>query len=965
MQSPNLFYCLTTSLLYSNFLAAQVNPVQYVNPLIGTGAHGHTFPGATTPFGMVQLSPDTRADDSWDGAGGYHYSDSIIYGFSHTHLSGTGVPDYCDFLLTPMSGTFSFDPKMYSSKFSHQKEKAAAGFYSVHLNDDNIDVELTATARVGFHKYIFRQSGRSNIVVDLTHRDKLKEGDIKIINNRTIYLYRRSESWARDQRLYAIILFSKPFADTTIQPNSKAAFVFEMKESESLLVKVALSAVGYDGAMKNMKTELDHWDFEKTKHAAAELWNKELKKIIVNDPDKEKLTVFYTALYHCFIQPNIYNDVDGRYRGRDMKVYSADGFNYYTVFSLWDTFRAWHPLMTLIDRKRTVDFIRTFLEQYKQAGLLPVWELSSNETECMIGYHAVSAIADAMMKDITGFDYELAYEAMKKSAESAKRYGLGAYMEKGFLESDDEHESVSKTLEYAYDDWCIAQVALKLNKKDDYARYMKRSQGWKNLFDSETGFIRARKNGGWYEPFDPHEVNNNFTEANAWQYTFFVPQDVHGLIEASGGAAAFEKKLDALFNTSSETTGREQSDITGLIGQYAHGNEPSHHMAYLYNYIGKPWKTQQRVMQIMNDFYKNAPDGLIGNEDCGQMSAWYVLSSMGLYPVCPGKPVFDLGVPLFDSVKVTLDNGRSFHVYSKSGSIKNKFELNEDAGNVPIIEFRHVMNGAANNRPYSELIFSSDKDETKALAPPAEKNSEKAIIPSPIISAKKNTFKETLEVTLKFSDDVEVFYSISKAGRASKEKLYTKPFIIDTTCTVLAHAVNERYEKSSISKALFFKVPHPLRTVKLNAAYSPQYTAGDDEGIIDGIRGETNWRKGNWQGYEGKHFECVIDLGKETSITKLAAGFLQDTRAWILFPVKVEFEISSDGSNYKNVLTVANTISAEDYKVQVNDFSGNINPQQARYVKVKAVNMGKLPPWHDGHEYDGEAWIFVDEVLIE
>ncbi len=558
----------TKLFLFFSIITFAQNYKQYVNPFIGTGGHGHTFPGATVPFGMVQLSPDTRIDGSWDGCSGYHYSDNVIYGFSHTHLNGTGVSDFGDIMLMPTMGETSFDNKIYSSTFSHANEKASAGFYSVKLDMYNIDVNLTASTRVGFHKYTFNNSGLANIILDLNHRDKLLYGDIKIIDDKTIEVLRRSEAWARDQYVYARIEFDKPMQISKVEANQenrrdfysgtelKIAFSKKVKKGETIQVKVSLSQTSYEGAKLNI-SEIKDWNFNKVKNAAEQLWNKELSKIEVTSDDKDKLAIFYTALYHTMVQPNIAQDIVGKYRGRDNKVHEGEGFDYYTVFSLWDTFRAAHPLYTLIDKKRTADFINTFLKQYEHGGRLPVWELASNETDCMIGYHSVSVMADAMAKGITGFDYEKCFEAAKHSA-MLDHLGLDAYKKQGFISIDDEHESVSKTLEYAYDDWCIAQMASILNKKEDYEYFMKRSQSWKNVFDWNTGFMRPKKNGGWDKPFDPKEINNNYTEGNSWQYSFFVPQDIPGMIEAYGGNDKFEAKLDEMFNSESKTTGREQ-----------------------------------------------------------------------------------------------------------------------------------------------------------------------------------------------------------------------------------------------------------------------------------------------------------------------------------------------------------------------------------------------------------------------
>ena len=466
-----------------------------------------------------------------------------------------------------------------------------------------------------------------------------------------------------------------------------------MRNPAHLWSKVGISSVDIDGALKNLRAELDHWNFDKVRSDATALWNAELNKIAVTGGTNAQLTNFYTALYHAMTAPNLFMDVDGRYRGRDFKTHTARDFTNYTVFSLWDTFRAAHPLYAIIDQKRTRDFIKTFLIQYEQGGRLPVWELAANETDTMIGYHAVSVIADAAVKGIDGFDLQKAFVAMKHSAELRDYRGLGEYIDKGFLEMEEERESVSKVLEYAYDDWCIAEVARLVGNTEDYERYSARAQSYKHMFDPVSGFMRARSNGNWVEPFDPREVTFGFTEANSWQYTFFAPHDVSGLVKLMGGRRKFSQKLDQLFAADSRTTGREQADITGLIGQYAHGNEPSHHMAYLYNYVGQPWKTQSRVHQIMGEFYKPEPDGLIGNEDCGQMSAWYVFSAAGFYPVTPGSTIYAIGSPLFPEVRFNLENGKSFVVRARGVSDRNIY----------------IQSATLNGKPYGySFLFHDD-----------------------------------------------------------------------------------------------------------------------------------------------------------------------------------------------------------------------------------------------------------------
>lgn len=901
---------------------------KHVNPFIGTGGHGHTFPGATVPYGMVQLSPDTRIDGSWDGCSGYHYSDNLIYGFSHTHLNGTGVSDYGDIMLMPTTGEPSFDNKIYSSTFSHDNERASAGFYSVKLDKHNIDVRLTTSTRVGFHEYTFNENGQANIILDLNHRDKLLEGEIRFVDEKTVEVLRRSEAWARDQYVYARIEFNKPFKNfkknngndlnlNRIYTDFNSVFQFKVKKGEKILVKVSLSPTSYDGAKLN-SSEIKHWDFGKIKKEAESLWNKELSKIEVTSNDKDKLAIFYTALYHTMMQPNIAQDLDGKYRGRDNKIHTAEGFDYYTVFSLWDTFRGAHPLYTLIDKKRTSDYINTFIKQYEQGGRLPVWELASNETDCMIGYHSVSVIADAMVKGIKGFDYEKAFEASKASA-MRDVLGLEAYKKNGFISIDDDHESVSKTVEYAYDDWCIAQMAMLLGKQQDYQYFMKRSQSWKNLFDSEIGFIRPKKNGGWDKPFDPREVNNNFTEGNAWQYTFFVPQDIKGMIEVYGGNEKFESKLDEMFNSESKTTGREQVDVTGLIGQYAHGNEPSHHMAYLYNYIGKPEKTKEKVHYILNEFYKNTPDGLIGNEDCGQMSAWYVLSSMGIYSVTPGNTEWSKTTPYFDKVKVNFENGKQLTITKKG------------------------MKGYL-----KELLAKYEEEKINK------------IIPVPVIEAQSKSFKEKMMIEI-FSQNPndEIFYLFQDASSGKPAWMkYTNSIEISSSEKIQAY-VKRGAEYSNPVSAQFFKKPNNY-TIDIKSKYNPQYHAGGAEGLIDGIFGNENWRKGEWQGYQSQDFEAIIDMQKETKITKLGANFLQDTRSWILMPTKVEFFISKDNKKFTKIASIENSTDPKEYETVIKNFSTKVKTK-ARYIKVKAFNFGKLPEWHQG--FGGDAFIFIDEII--
>lgn len=970
-----IFQFLIPYLLFTN--AFSQSPASYVNPFIGTGGHGHTFPGATTPFGMVQLSPDTRIDGSWDGCGGYHDQDSVIYGFSHTHLSGTGCSDYGDIAILPFTGYLTndkknrenFDYKKYASRFSHAHEKASAGFYEVLL-DNQVQVQLTTTTRVGIHRYLFPEGKEAHIVIQADHRDKTLQSEMKLLDSRTIEGFRRSEAWAKDQYIYYVMEFSSDFMNEgTKIADGKVRFQclgFPNLNERTLLIKVGISNVSIEGARKNLREEAVAVDFNLYKQQAEDRWNEELDKIKVYSKNKEQLTVFYTALYHTMIQPNVAMDVDGSYRGRDNQIHQAKGFTYYSVFSLWDTFRAAHPLYTIIDQKRTADFINTFMAEYEQCGRIPMWELSGNETDCMIGFHGVSVIADAYLKNITGFDAEKAYQAMV-AASNYTAFGIPQFNQQNYLQVDDEPESVSKTLEYAYDNWCIAQMAGKMKKSEDRIFFLKRAQAYKNVFDPSTGLMRPRKNGDWLNPFDPAEVNNYYTEANSWQYSFFVPQDIDGLIQLMGGESAFEKKLDDLFSAPSKTNGREQADITGLIGQYAHGNEPSHHMAYLYNYVGKPEKTQEKVSYILKEFYKNSPDGLIGNEDCGQMSAWYVFSAMGFYPVCPGSAIYQIGKPIFDSVIINTGNGKSIHLLShlKSGDESNYVSSTSINGKELLNSFlahQRLINGG-------QIIFNmvSQPDSSyhfgKKMQNHTHRQMRDNIVIAPLIHTSKRVFTDQVEVTIEtLSPRTELYYTLDGSKPSRYSIKYTGPFKINQTSQIQVKSYRAK-DSSSVVSSMVYKKPNTW-SVQIYSQYNKQYTAGGDEGLIDGIKGSTNWKKGDWQGYQSQNFECVIDLGKEQKVSYCSANFLQDSRSWILFPTKVEYYLFDNGKDFTLTEVVENKTGPDSMEVQIQNFEKYFTkPLKARYVKIKAYNYGQLPQWHQG--YGGEAFIFVDEIEIK
>lgn len=967
-----LFFFLLFAFSPSIFIA-QDSVLDYVDPFIGTGGHGHTFPGATLPFGMVQLSPDTRLT-GWDGCGGYHYSDDKVYGFSHTHLSGTGVSDYGDILLMPFSAgdPVEGETDTYPAVFDKKTEKASPGYYTTHLTKDDIVVELSTTLRAGLHKYVFAEDKERNVLLDLAHRDKVIDASMEITSESEIIGYRHSDNWARDQRLFFVIQFSEKFLSHELRDGNKTGIMDKSAQGESikatfnfaessnpLMIRVGISAVDIAGARKNLESEINHWDFEKVKSSAEEAWKKELSKIGVKDKDEEKKTIFYTALYHTMIAPNLYSDVDGRYRGTDLEIHKTEGHNQYTVFSLWDTYRATHPLYTLIDQKRTTEFIKTFLNQYEQGGQLPMWELAGNYTGCMIGYHAVPVISDAYMKGIRDFDADKALEAMIASA-TTERLGIKSYAESGLLTTAQESESVSKTLEYAYDDWTIARMADEIGKSKISSDYYRRAQFYKNVFDPETGFMRARSNNRWFHPFDPSEVNFNYTEANAWQYSCYVPQDVEGWMDLLGGEKAAEKRLDEIFMASSSTSGRHQADITGLIGQYAHGNEPSHHMAYLYNYVGAPHKTQKRVRQIMDELYQAAPDGLSGNEDCGQMSAWLVMSAMGFYPVAPGSNEYIIGSPWFDLMQINLENGNAITIEAENNKDKNVY-VQEIYDSESYYDQTYLDHALLMEGPYLYFKMGSEPSARFGKDPesrPESKIPGKELVAVPAISAGERSFRGSTEVTLTCATkDAEIYYQLD----GESTRLYKSPIKIDEDATLITWAQKNKSYSSPKAKSIFTKMDAD-KELSLLTEFAPQYSAGGDRALIDKIRGGEDFRNGVWQGYEGVDLVAIVDLGKKKKISEIRVGFLQDENSWIFMPTELQVYTGTE-DNWELLGDLINDkITPKERGAIVKDFVVR-GKAKSRYLKIVAKNRGVCPEYHKGA--GNKCWVFADEIVVK
>jgi len=686
----------------------------FVDPFIGTAFHGHTYPGAAWPFGQIQLSPD-NGTQGWDWCSGYHYSDSLLAGFSHLHLSGTGIGDLADISFLPVTTPVTFIDgesnadfvKRYSGKYNHDEEEASPGYYSVTLQNNGVKAELTVTERAGLHRYTFPETGEKNIIINLgfaINWDKPYKTDITVVDNHLVTGTRLSTGWAKDQHVYFAVRFSAPLSNAVVgNAGGEGRTVGVISFSNSLvLAKIGISSVSIENAIANLDASLPGWDFEATRQSASDAWEKELSKITITSADADQKKIFYTSSYHTMVAPALFSDMNGQFKGLNGDIQKAEGYKRYTVFSLWDTYRALHPLFTITEQTRVNDMVKSMLDHYKQCGILPVWELEGNETFCMVGNHSISVIAEAILKGIGDFDKELAYEAMKATSFN-DRDGMGLYDKLGYMPADKVPQSVAKSLEVAVDDWAVAAVARKLGKTEDAEYFFKRSESYRQYFDKETGFMRGKlSNGKWTTPFDPvfskHE-GSDYTEGNAWQYVWIVPHNVDGLMSLFGGEEPFAEKLDQLFKVEQGVAGEEASpDISGLIGAYAHGNEPGHHTTFLFNFCGRPWRTQELNRQIQTTMYSTAPDGLCGNEDCGQMSAWYIFSAIGIYPVNPSDLKYQFGSPIVQEAKIETGPGKFFIVKAPLASNENKYiqevKLNGEVLNRSYITHEEIMSGS-------------------------------------------------------------------------------------------------------------------------------------------------------------------------------------------------------------------------------------------------------------------------------
>ncbi len=788
--------------LFASCTSEPKDPIDYVDPFIGTGFHGHTYPGATTPYGAVQLSPDTRTGN-WDACSGYHYSDNTIIGFSHTHLSGTGCADLGDILFHPTTKKVEVADKRIDFQplaFSHNDESASPGYYSVNFKEEGILAEMTATTYAGVHRYTFNKGLSASIIIDMDHvltEETIDMKSLKKTGANEITGMRRSQGWVTNQYVHFVVQFSKNFSDVkVVEDGTQAIIQFGDSDGEPIVARVGISIVSEENAKENLLNDVKSFDFDAIHAEARNSWIKELGTIVVESKNTNDLRNFYTAMYHSKVVPNIASDVNGQYRKHDMTIGTQnEGQKYYSTFSLWDTFRAWNPLMTLINTDLVNDMSRSFVTMYDASGELPIWALSAGETHTMIGYHSVSVIADAYLKGIlsTDFDIEHAYEAMKISSDNNKK-GSDYYVKHGFIPSNIKRESVSCLLEYAYDDWCIAQVAEKLGHKEDATRYKERALSYINVFDGDTKFFRGKRmDGNWESPFNPYAPGRAYTEATAWQYRFFVPHDVKGMAQLFGGYDSFIEELDNLFTAESKIDG-DMVDLTGMIGQYVQGNEPSHHMAYLFNYVGQPWKTQYWTRRILKELYEPTPEGISGNEDCGQMSAWYILSSLGFYQVCPGTDQFVLTSPLFDKATINLANGKTLTITANNPE-KNvyidKVILNGEEISVNYLTYAQISSGGT-----LDYVLTDKPNETrgvdKAAFPYSLTNDETVSIP--YTTEDLDLFLNEIEVPLgSATSEAKIYYTLDGTEPSEKSAAYSTPLKVNKTTTIKAKAFKEGY----------------------------------------------------------------------------------------------------------------------------------------------------------------------------
>lgn len=968
-----------------------IEPADFVDPFIGTAAHGHTFPGSTVPFALVQVSPDTGTQ-GWDWCSGYHSSDNSIMGFSHSHLSGTGGSDLGDILFMPSARAEFFvsgeknDTVIsgYRSHFKKENEKAGAGYYSVILDDNNVKVELTSTERAAMHRYVFSKHENQHVVIDLGHgiQDNTKKSYIRKVNDYTVEGFRTSTGWADEHTVYFYAKFSNKISrlvskipggtteDLQLVADDISAVVSFEKAVDTLHVKVGISYVDCTGAKQNVETEIADNTFDQVRQNAYNQWNDVLKKVEVKGSDDDKI-IFYTALYHSMIAPYVMSDVDGRYIGPDRKHHTIEGENAYGLFSLWDTFRALHPLLTVIDPAKNQEFVRSLVRYYDQRGRLPVWDLNMRENNCMIGYHAVPVIVDAYMKGQRDFDIDKAMEAMIHSASQEDYSGLKYYRQFGFLPSDKENNAVSKALEYSYDDWCIAMMAKDMGNEEIYNEYIRRAQFYKNHFDSKDGFMKGRNSQGEFRvPFSPTEISilgqGDFTEGSSWHYSFFVPQDINTHIEMMGGDKAYSAKLDELFN--SETVTAEHSpDVTGLIGNYAQGNEPSHHVIYMYNYIGEAWKTQHMISRIKNEMYSSARDGLCGNEDCGQMSAWYAFSAMGFYPVTPASNVYAIGTPTFEQMTINLQNGKKFSIKAKNLSKDNYYIQSATMNGKPYpksyITHQDIENGseivfvmgskpnkqwgaAIQDRPVADIQNGMTADDILST-----------VVFEPFLDVKERVFSGDITVEMETVAGNDIRYNFGTKQPTIRSTKATKPLTIKDDKVLSIRSFGKDGQPSSVGVHKFYK--GRLKGGKITGtAPAEPYVNGGLASLNDGLLGGENYKNAEWIGYVGQTATLQAEFPIAREIRSVGFNAINSTGAWLFLPFEASATLYNNGKMVKKIaFKVPNARTSPEGAYYIGD---KFSPLITDKIVWEIVG-GTIPEWHTSK--GNKAWMFIDELM--
>ena len=981
-----------------------LHAIDYVNPMIGTGGIGHTFPGATIPFGMIQLSPSNDFKD-WNWCSGYHYSDSILKGFAHNHISGPGLAGLGDILFMPGSGKVLTEPGSeedpdsgYRSRFSHDHETALPGYYAVHLDDYNIDVELTCTARVGFHRYTFLNKGPAYIIIDPTHRimESLYETEIEYVGDSEIRGYKYSDGEAGLRKVYFHAVFSEPFSSKGIIADGRAAGsekarsvetkAYVVYDCDSVLVvsvKVGLSFVSYQGAKLNLETEADGLEFYEAREKAYETWNNVLKRIEVKSDNEDYLKNFYTAVYHAFQSPNIISDTDGKYFVEG-KIYNSD-IPQYSRYSTWDTYRALHPLFTLIEHSRNAEFVNSLASRHSQAGVeLPVWELCGHDNVCMLGYSPASVMAEAIVKDLPGIDIEKAYNAMRAAAFNADKVspnsgvsGIDEYIQTGFVPAEIK-QSVSKTTEYGYHDWAIAMVARKLGRTEDYKLFRNRSYGFKRLFNSEKSYIWPMSGTGEWEDIDMtvwDELITHYISGNIWGYSSYAPHAMPELIKLYGGHSSYAEWLDGVVSDSSEIGGSQHVDISGFIGKYGHGDEPSHQMAYLYNYAGQPWKTQELVSRVLETMYKPTVDGLVNNDDLGQMSAWYIFSSLGFYPVSPVDEEYIIGAPLFDKAQIRLSNGNSFVVLAANQSARNKYikwvKLNGTKLKSSYITHDEIMKGGIlefrmSAKPNKSWAVKTENLPGFSNFDPGELGGATATF-TPFERDRSNVSEGQRVIILESNNrNSEIHYTLDGSSPDTGAAVFDNKIIINSSGTLRARAYSEglkpgiEFSKEYyITDSLYLEPGYPILLMETEPK---GYGEGRPGLILDRELGSEDFGDGKWIAFDGSDMVAIIDFGKPVNLNNIMVGCLTGTISWIFPPSGIELSVSDNNKDYSKVAKKDLEVLTEHTGPLVGRYKISFKPQYNRYLKIHLLNYGPMPYWHGAA--GKKPWVFVDEILI-